>query len=46
MMPLVAATGAAGVAAVGLFLRGAAAEAMADTVAGLRRAFDTVGEVH
>jgi thiamine-phosphate diphosphorylase len=47
-MPLIAATGAAGIAAIGVFLPGDAGRGagMADTVAGLRRAFDTVGEVH
>ena len=47
-MPLIAAAGAAGVAAIGLFLPGeaGAAPTMAETVAGLRSAFDTVGEVH
>jgi thiamine-phosphate pyrophosphorylase len=47
-MPLVAAAGAAGVAAIGLFLPGEAGRAagMAETLALLRRAFDTVGEIH
>jgi thiamine-phosphate pyrophosphorylase len=47
-MPLVAAAGAAGAAAIGLFLPGepGAPRALAQTVAGLRHAFDTVGDVH
>ena len=47
-MPLLAAAGASGVAAIGLFLPGeaGAAPTMADTVAGLRSAFDMVGEIH
>ena len=47
-MPLVAAAGAAGVAAIGLFLPGEAgpASGMTGTLASLRRAFDSVGEIH
>jgi thiamine-phosphate pyrophosphorylase len=47
-MPLLAAAGAAGAAAIGLFLPGeaGAGRTMADTVSGLRGAFDSVGEVH
>lgn len=47
-MPLIAATGAAGVAAIGLFLHGeaGAAATIAETVAMLRRLFDTAGGVH
>lgn len=47
-MPLVAAAGASGVAAIGLFLPGeaGAARTIAATVDGLRRAFDTVGDIH
>ncbi len=48
VMPVVAAAGAAGIAAIGMFLPGGtgAAPTLAETVSGLRRAFDTVGEVH
>lgn len=47
-MPLVAAAGAAGAAAIGLFLPGeaGAGRTMGETVSALRRAFDSVGEVH
>jgi thiamine-phosphate pyrophosphorylase len=47
-MPLIAAAGAAGAAAIGLFqpAEPGARRGLADTVAGLRQAFDTVGNVH
>jgi len=48
VMPVVAAAGAAGVAAIGMFLPGGTggAPTLADSVSGLRRAFDTIGAVH
>lgn len=47
-VPVLAAAGAAGVAAIGLFLPGEAGalRSIGETVVALRRAFDTVGEVH
>ena len=47
-MPVVAAAGAAGVAAIDMFLPGGArpGPTLAEAVASLRRAFDSVGEVH